>query len=194
MYVAGPTDFFRYLWSVSEGVIVKTQTAYAFDLINNCRVQAAHGNISHRKVCSPKTRCNPWIPETLMDGYMGYDQARNSRVKYSERMKFQTCHPLYLCKQVHIRSGGVGRTGDWWEMCRWVMGSWDIVGENSWWAKKAGVKKTAPHNNAWRRKGNNMINGMAACTLVWYDVSPHEYDNLWCTGHVYLMYIENQDF
>jgi hypothetical protein len=72
---------FSLLWSVSEGVMVKTQTTYAFDLINNCRVQAAHGNISHRKASSPKTRCNPWIPKTLMDGYMGFDQARN-RVKY----------------------------------------------------------------------------------------------------------------
>jgi hypothetical protein len=93
---AGPNDFFA-----TSGLFLKESwlRPRAFDLINNCRVQAAHGNISHRKASSPKTRCNPWIPETLMDGYMGCDQARN-RVKYSERMKYQTWHLLNLCKQV----------------------------------------------------------------------------------------------
>ena len=86
MHVAGPNDFFA-----TSGLFLKESRLRprVFDLINNCRVQAAHGNISHRKASSPKTRCNPWIPETLMDGYMGCDQARNTAREWST--KHGTC-------------------------------------------------------------------------------------------------------
>jgi hypothetical protein len=37
---------------------LKTEATYTLDLINNCPIQAAHGDPSHRKGCLPKTRCN----------------------------------------------------------------------------------------------------------------------------------------